>query len=88
LKYLFETFGESLSDTEKQSIEIGIKTLLEKMQYLSGDQDIASKIEEYVPEQESEDFKKLKGIKISKEDYIFLFNTFFILSDVPQRSKL
>lgn len=87
LRYLYEKFWEKLSESEKRKIKQWLEKVSKQLINLTGDDNVIDSISSYVPEQESKEFEELKNITISREDYTEIFDAFFEVSWVPQRSR-
>lgn len=87
LVYHLDTFGSQLEESERLEIEKWAQSILEKLISLTANVDIWDSIPAFIPEEESSEFKSLKDVVISRDDYKEIFNAFFEVSWVPQRSK-
>lgn len=88
LQYLFSEFWSDLETEHRDVILNALDAIGNQLIDLSWEESIWSTIPDFVPEQESEDFKKLKDIIISRADYMKIFDAFFEVSGVTQRSKI
>ena len=87
LGYLIENFSHEMSSEERTSLRWALGIMKRQICEISNESE-ADNIPKFVPEEPSQAFLKLKDIQISRSDYIFLFDTFFSISGVPQRSQL
>jgi len=87
LSYLYDNFWDWLSSDEKKEIILGLDVIWKQLITLTWDAGVLEGIDVFIPEQESEDFKRLKNIEISRDDYMQIFDAFFSVSWVTQRSK-
>lgn len=88
LSYLLENNTEALNEEQRWEIQKWLDVLEKQIEELSWQDFSREDIPPYSPEPKNEDFEKLKEIEISREDYMQIFNYFFEVANVPQRSEL
>ena len=90
IKYYLTEYTRELSDEDKYAIMVWIDTMLAQVNsFWNWAQEYTfDTIPDYTPDKRDPEFEALKDISISREDYVAVFNMFFEVADVPQRSLI